>query len=54
MVWPVAALAVLALGFVIAYGSVVQARLQAAFVDAADPPRDSEAVSGAAETSGSV
>jgi hypothetical protein len=28
MVWPVAALAVLMLGFVVAYGSVVQSRLE--------------------------
>ena len=35
MVWPVAALAALILGFVIVYGSVVQARLEAAFRGAA-------------------
>ena len=38
MIWPVAALAVFMLGFVVVYGSVLQARIESGL--AADGPED--------------
>jgi hypothetical protein len=41
VIWPAAALAVLLLGFVVLYGSTLQARLDArSAVPADDPPAD--------------
>ena len=45
MIWPVAALAVFLLGFVVVYGSVMQARTEAGFATRTheDPVTDLEA-----------
>jgi len=42
MIWPVAALAVLLLGFVIGYGSALQARLETAFTTRSEPGGEHE------------
>jgi hypothetical protein len=42
MIWPVAALAVLLLGFVIGYGSALQARLESTFSAPAEPSEERE------------
>jgi hypothetical protein len=43
VIWPVAALAVLFLGFVVVYGSVLQSRLEAGVTDGAPDDSATEA-----------